>query len=55
MIDPDVMDHPVVKLSTVESGYSDTLWNLNFSRTAAAYLLLKFEDLVPTRLGSGAI
>ena len=53
----------------VLSGYSDTLWNLNFSRTVAGitkwfwvtieeylrYLLPKFEDLVPTSLGSGAI
>ena len=45
---------------TVESGYSDTLWNRNFSRTVAgitkgfwvtiegylSYLLPKFEDLV---------
>ena len=54
---------------TVLSGYSDTLWNLNFSRTVAgitkwfgvtiegylSYLLPKFEDLVSTSLGSGAI
>ena len=56
-------------LYTVLIGYSDTLWNLNFSRTVAgitewfwvtiegylSYLLPKFEDLVPTSLGSGAI
>ena len=56
-------------LDTVLGGYSDTLWNLNFSRTVAgitkwfwvtiegylSYLLPKFEDLVPTSLGSGAI
>ena len=54
---------------TVESSYSDTLWNHNFSRTVAGitkwfwvniegylgYLPPKFEDLVPTSLGSGAI
>ena len=51
-----------LQYSTVESGYSDTLWNLNFSRTVAgitkwflvtiegylSYLLPKFEDLAPT-------
>jgi len=55
--------------TTVESGYSDTLRNLNFSRTVAgitkwfwvtiegylSYLLPTFEYLVPTSLGSGAI
>ena len=49
--------------------YSDTHYNLNFSRTVAgitkqclvtkeaylSYLLPKFEELVPTSLGSGAI
>ena len=54
---------------TVLSGYRDTLWNLNFSRTLAgitkwfwvtiegylSYLLPKFEDFVPTSLDSGAI
>ena len=59
----------VKSADTVESGYSDTLRNLNFSRTVAgitkwcwvtiegylSYLLPKFEDLVPTSLGSGAI
>ena len=54
---------------TVESGYSDTLWNLNFSRTVAGitkwswvtierylgYLEPKFEGLVPTSLGFGTI
>ena len=57
------------KPTTVESGYSDTLWNLNFSRTVAgitkwfwitierylSYLLPTFEYFVPTSLGSGAI
>ena len=56
-------------INTVLSGYSDTLGNLNFSRTVAgmtkwfwvtiegylSYLLPKFEDLVPTSLGSGEI
>ena len=51
------------------SGYSDTLRNLNLSRTVAgitkwfwvtiegylSYLLPKLEDFVPTSLGSGAI
>ena len=55
--------------NTVLSGYSDNLRNPNFSRTVAgitkcfwatiegylSYLLPKFEDLVPTSLGSGAI
>ena len=55
--------------ATVESGYIDTLWNLNLSRTVTgitkwfwvtiegylSYLLPKFEDLVPASLGSGAI
>ena len=58
-----------MKRPTVLSGYSDTLWHLNFSRTVAgitkwfwvtiegylSYLLPKLEDLVPTSLGSGAI
>ena len=43
---------------TVLNGYSDTLYNLNFSRTIEgylSYLLPKFEDLVPTSLGDIAI
>ena len=57
------------KDGTVLSGYSDTLWNLNLSRTVTgitkwfwvtigryvSYLLPKFEDSVLSSLGSGAI
>ena len=66
---PDVITCDQQILTTVLSGYSDTLWNLNFSRTVAgitkwfrvtmeeylSYLLPKFEDLIPTSLGDIAI
>ena len=61
--------HSNILPTSVMSGYSVTLWNLNFSRNVAgitkwfwgtiegylSYLLPKFEELVPTSLGSGAI